>query len=67
MEEEYYTVKQFAKKMGVRKQTVYKWIKMGHLKVEKRNIGDFALIVIPYNVAEEFEMPPVGRPRKTVD
>ena len=64
MEEEYYTVKQFPQKMGVKRQAVYKWIKKGYLQTEKRNIGDFTLIVIPLSAAEEFKMPQWGRPKK---
>ena len=64
MEEEHYTVKQFAEKMGVSKQSVYSWIDRGLLQAERRKIGDFTLILISRSVADEFRQPPMGRPRK---
>jgi len=64
MEEEYYTARTFAKKLGVKRQTVYKWIKEGRLQAEERNIGGFTLLLIPRDVADKFEMPTQGRPKK---
>lgn len=64
MDDEYYTVRTFAEKLGVKRQTVYKWIKEGRLQAEERNIGGFTLLLIPRSVADKFEMPPQGRPKK---
>ena len=64
MEEEYYTVSDFAKKMGVRRQTVYKWIKKGYLKPVEKKIGGFKILLIPKEIAETFQPPPIGRPLK---
>jgi len=64
MEEEYYTARQFAKKIGASRQSVYDWINKGLLKVERRKIGDITLILIPRSDAESFKKPPMGRPKK---
>ena len=64
MEEDYYSVRKFAEKKGVRRQTVYRWIREGRLQAEERNIGGFTLLLIHRDEAEKFEMPPQGRPRQ---
>jgi len=64
MEEEYYTVSDFAKKMGVKRQTVYGWISRGLLKVVEEKAGPFTHLLIPKKVAEGFKKPKGGRPRK---
>ncbi len=67
MEEEYYTVREFAYKMGVKRQTVYGWISRGLLEVVEEKAGPFAHILIPKKAADKFTMPKGGRPRKTID
>ncbi|MFC1888642.1 helix-turn-helix domain-containing protein [Thermodesulfobacteriota bacterium] len=64
MDEEYYTARQFAEKMGVNRQSVYDWINKGFLPAEKKKIGDLTLILIPRSEADKFIKPPMGRPRK---
>ena len=64
MEEEYYTASEFAKKMGVRRQTVYKWIMKGHLEAIEEKTGPFKHLLIPKKIADEFIPPPTGRPQK---
>ena len=64
MEEDYYTVKEFAERMGVLRQTVYKWIKKGHLQAVEVKTGPFKHVLIPKKTADEFLPPPTGRPQK---
>lgn len=64
MEKEFYTARKFAEKIGVKRQTVYKWIKEGRLQAEKRDVGGFTLLLIRKGVADKFEQPPQGRPKK---
>ena len=64
MKREYYTVREFAEKMGVKRQTVYGWISRGLLEVVEEKAGPFTHLLIPKKVAERFEKPKGGRPRK---
>ena len=66
MEEEYCTVKEFAEKMGVKRQTVYGWISRGLLEVVEEKAGPFTHILIPKKNAESFKKPRGGRPKKNI-
>ena len=66
MEEDYYTVKEFAEKNGVKRQTVYGWISRGLIEVVEKKAGPFTHLLISKKVAESFEMPKGGRPRKNI-
>ena len=63
MGDQYYTAREFAIKMGVSRQAVYKWIKAGHLEVVEETVGPFKHILIPKKVADKFTSPPKGRPK----
>ena len=64
MQGNYYTVKEFAEKKGVNRQTVYGWISRGLLQVIEEKAGPFTHLLIPKKAAERFQMPKAGRPRK---
>ena len=64
MQGKYYTVKEFAEKKGVLRQTVYKWIKKGHLQASEEKTGPFRHLLIPKKAADEFLPPRSGRPKK---
>ena len=62
MEEKFYTVKEFAQRHGVSRQTAYKWIKKGYLKPVEKKMGGFSILLIPKKVAGKFRPPKTGRP-----
>ena len=64
MDEEYCTVKEFAEKFGVSRQTAYKWIKKGYLKPVEKKMGGFSILLIPKKAIETFHPPQTGRPPK---
>ena len=63
MGEKYYTAREFAEKRGVTRQTVYKWIRKGHLRAIEEKSGPFKHVLIPIKDAEEFIPPVMGRPK----
>ena len=54
MEEQYFTVKEFADKFGVSRQTAYKWIKKGYIKPVEKKMGGFSILLIPKKAMEMF-------------
>ena len=67
MSEKSYTVREFADKMGVKRQTVYGWISRGLLAAVEEKAGPFTHLLIPKKAADKFKMPKGGRPKKTID
>ena len=63
MEGKYYTAREFAKKRGVTRQTVYKWIRKGHLSAVEEKSGPFKHVLIPQKTADKFIPPTTGRPK----
>ena len=66
MEGDFYTVKEFAEKKGVKRQTVYGWITRGLLEAVEEKAGPFTHLLIPKKAADTFELPRGGRPRKNL-
>ena len=66
MDRDFFTVKEFAEKMGVKRQTVYGWITRGLLEAVEEKAGPFTHLLIPKKAAEAFELPRGGRPRKNI-
>lgn len=64
MRKTHYTVMEVAHKLGVNKQTVYDWIRVGHIKAEKVEVIVYKTMISAQQL-KSFTRPQMGRPKKT--